>query len=435
MKNARQSAFEILLKIEKDGAYSNLTIDSTLSSAALDARDKAFVSALVYGVTERKLTVDYQLSLYLTKPLKKLRPEALIILRLGAYQLLFMDKVPSSAAVNESVKLTRANKCAYASSLVNAVLRAVSENGLRLPKENSENYLSVKYSCPVWLCEKWIREYGRRDAEQLLASSVGASETVLRVNTVKTSSEELLKSLRESGVNASSGYIENSLVLNNAGSIERLGEYKNGLFHVQDTASQLCAAALEAKSGQIVFDVCSAPGGKAFTVAQMMKNEGEIYAFDIYPHRVKLISEGAKRLGLSCVKALEGDASKLNGALPKADRVLCDAPCSGLGIIRRKPEIKYKSEIEISSLPEIQLQILKTASSYLKPGGRLVYSTCTLNRAENEDVVSRFLAENDGFKAVPPLANVSGERFLTLMPHKNNCDGFFIAALERKGTV
>ena len=431
-KKPRRVAFDILLKIEKDNAYSNLTLDGILSSSGLDTRDKAFVSALVYGVTERKLTLDYQLSSCLNKPLKKLKPQVLVILRLGVYQLLFMDRVPDSAGVNESVKLTKETGCSFASSLVNAVLRKCAKNGLILPPEDSPDYISVKYSCPKPLCDKWIREYGLEDTVSLLSSAVGANDTVIRVNTVKIAVTELKSLLEKEGVSVLDGYLENSLILKDFGDIEKLEAYQNGLFHVQDTASQLCVKALSPLPGQTVYDVCCAPGGKAFTAAEMMKNEGKVLAFDLYEHRVKLISDGAKRLGLDIIESSVSDAAVLNPSLQKADRVLCDVPCSGLGIIRRKPEIKYKSLESLEGLPDIQLKILKTACEYLKVGGRLVYSTCTLNKKENEDVVSRFLNENQSFALSCDCEDNGGKAMRTLMPHKNNSDGFFIAVLERK---
>lgn len=431
-KKPRRVAFDVLLKMEKDNAYSNLTLDGVLPSSGLDARDKAFVSALVYGVTERKLTIDRQLASCLDKPLKKLKPQVLVILRLGVYQLLFMDKVPESAAVNESVKLTKECGCSFASSLVNAVLRKCAKNGLVLPSEDSPEYLSVKYSCPKPLLDKWVNEYGLEDTVLLLSSSVGANDTVIRVNTVKTNAEELRRNLEKEGVSVFDGYTENSLILKNFGELERLESFQKGLFHVQDTASQLCVKALSPLPGQTVFDVCSAPGGKAFTAAEMMNNSGKVLAFDIYEHRVGLIADGAKRLGLGIIEATSGDASVYNPTLEKADRVLCDVPCSGLGIIRRKPEIKYKSLESLEGLPEIQLKILKTASEYLKVGGRLVYSTCTLNKSENEDVVNRFLSENKSFAFIGDCPENGGQPMRTLMPHKNNSDGFFIAVLERK---
>lgn len=431
-KKPRRVAFDILLKIEKDNAYSNLTLDGVLSSSGLDLRDRAFVSALVYGVTERKLTIDYQLVSCLDKPLKKLKPQILIILRLGVYQLLFMDKVPDSACVNESVKLTKECGCSFASSLVNAVLRKCAKNGLLLPDEDSPDYISVKYSCPRPLCDKWIDEYGYDNTVALLTCAVGSNDTVVRVNTVKCSEPELLRILESEGVSACAGYTENSLLIKNFGDLEKLKSYRDGLFHVQDTASQLCVKALRPCAGQTVYDVCSAPGGKAFTAAEMMENTGKVLAFDIYEHRVGLIRDGAKRLGLSIISAEKGDAGVFNPKLKKADCVLCDVPCSGLGIIRRKPEIKYKSLESLDGLPEIQLNILKTACEYLKVGGRLVYSTCTLNKKENEDVVNRFLCENRAFAFASECENNGGQAMRTLMPHKNNSDGFFIAVLERK---
>ncbi len=432
-KNARQVAFELLLRIEKDSAYSNLLLEELLSNTSLDTRDKSFVSALVYGTVERKLTLDYELSLYLSKPLKKLKPEVLTIMRLGAYQIFYMDKVPNSAAVNESVKLTRNNKSSYASSLVNAVLRKCTQNGVVLPEEkDEETYLSVKYSCPKWLIHKWINEYSKEDTVELLKGSNGKAETVIRVNTLKTSPDSLKEAFADEGIECSDGHTENSLIISlSSRDITELDSFKNGLFHVQDTASQLCAKALEVKSGDTVFDLCSAPGGKTFTLAEIMENKGKILAFDLYEKRAKLIENGAKRLGIEIVQAKAGDASVFNKDLGLADKVLCDVPCSGLGIIRRKPEIKYKEKESLDSLPCIQKEILKNASAYVKQGGRLVYSTCTLSKAENEEVCIDFLQNNKSFKAVKPLPNISDEEFLTLMPHKNASDGFFIASFER----
>ena len=431
-KNARQLSFEILLRIEKDNAYSNLTIDSILSKSALDTRDKAFVSALVYGVIERKITLDYQIERYLSQPLKKLKAPVLVILRMGAYQIFYMDKVPDSAAVNESVKLTKNNKCVYASSHVNAVLRKCSANSLVLPNKEDDDYLSIAYSCPKWLIHKWTSEYGKEDTLAFLSAGNKKAETIIRVNTLKTDSETLIQLLANEGIEAKKGYVQDSLIIClSSNEISLLKAYKLGLFHVQDTASQLCARALKAKKDDTVFDLCSAPGGKTFTVAELMENSGKILAFDLYEHRVKLISDGAKRLGIEIIEAKTADAATFNENYGLADKVLCDVPCSGLGIIRRKPEIKYKDESSFDGLFEIQLSILKNGARYVKPGGRLVYSTCTLNKKENEEVCEKFLSERKDFKSVLPLEDVSDENYLTLMPHKNNSDGFFIAAFER----
>ena len=439
LKNSpRQKAFEILLRIHTSNAYSNLTIDSYLQKDNMDSRDKAFVSALVYGVCERQLTLDYNLSRYLRQPLKKLKPEVLIILRLGAYQILFMDKIPSSAAVNESVNLTKANKSAFASGLVNAVLRNVIRNGLVLPDYNCENYLSVKYSCPQWLIDMWQSAYGVTETEKILETSLGEVPVYIRVNTTKISSDELISVLADENIIAEKvDCIEDALVLRKQGSVEHLDSFKNGLFHVQDVSSQLCCKALGATEGDKVLDVCSAPGGKTFTVSEYMNNRGFVTACDIYESRVKLIESGALRLGLDSVRTEVNDATRFNECLGQFDKVLCDVPCSGLGIVKRKPEIKYKSLDDIDNLYDLQYLILCVTSAYVKKNGTLVYSTCSLNPKENVEVCRRFLADNKDFV----LSDVSGgedfgiieEKMLTVLPYKNNTDGFFIAKFERKG--
>ncbi len=435
MVNARQVAYDILLKTEKQGAYSNIILDSVLSKTKLDTRDKSFVSALFYGVIERKLTIDYQLQKYLTKPLKKLKPDVLLMLRIGAYQILFMDKVPTSAAVNETVSLAKKNGCAYAAGLINAVLRKVDKAGLQLPENtDSAEYLSVRYSCPQWLVEKWITEYGHECAEGLLSASLGSPECFIRVNNVKTTEQDLISLFYEEGIICNRTDYENTLTIELKGKdIEQLNSFKKGLFHVQDLSCQLCVKALRVQQGQTVFDLCSAPGGKAYTIAETMQDSGQVFCFDIHKNRVDLINNGAKRLGLTSIKGAVSDASVFNEEIGSADRVLCDVPCSGLGIIRRKPEIKYKNKDELDSLPEIQLKILKNGSRYVKKGGILVYSTCTLSKDENEHVCMDFLKNNSNFEALIPLPEISDEKFITLMPHESGGDGFFIAAFKRKG--
>lgn len=433
MTNTRKVAFEALMKIEKDSAFSNLTLDSFLTKTELDARDKSFVSALFYGVIERKLTLDYNLSLYLDKPLKKLKPEVLIILRLGAYQILFMDKVPSSAAVNESVKLSK-KSCSFASGLINAVLRKVDKNGLCLPdKMDIAEYLSVKFSCEKWICKKWINEYGAEDTENILKSCNGSPDVYIRVNTTKISADDLIDKLSSEGVSAEKTYIDNALkVVLGGNDIEKLKAYSDGFFHVQDLASQICIKVLDAKKGERVFDLCSAPGGKAYTAAEYMENDGSVLCFDKHQKRVDLINKGALRLNLGIIQGEVSDALIFREDLGRADRVLCDVPCSGLGIIRRKPEIKYKSEDELKDLPEIQYSILTNGAKYVKKGGRLVYSTCALSKDENENVCNKFLNDNSNFKVIRPIPEICDDDFITLMPHKNGSDGFFIACFERK---
>ncbi len=441
MKNARQVAFEALLKVHKDGAYSNLVVDSLLKEhPELDERDKAFVCNIVYGTLDRLILIDYNLGLYLNQPVRKLRPELHTILRMGTYQLLFMDKVPSRAAVNESVNLAKVNKSKFAASMVNAVLRRVSDNGLRLPEssENDPNYLAIKYSCPEWLISLWIDAYGFDNAISLAEKALEAPPVVVRANTTKISADELIWKLAEEGViSQKCETIPDALILSNTGSVDELLAYKEGLFHAQDLASQICCKALDPQEGETVFDLCSAPGGKAFTIAETMKNTGVLRAFDIYQSRVELIKSGAERQGLTNVFTYLSDASIYNENYGKADRVLCDVPCSGLGIIRRKPEIRFKSREDIDNLPELQYRILCNAIKYLKDGGRIVYSTCTLNPKENSEICDRFLAEHPDFSAVklfPDLPRYSeNDKYLTLMPHIHSTDGFFVAAFVKNG--
>ena len=441
MKSARQVAFEALIKIHRDGAYSNLIVDSLLKeNSDLDERDRAFVCNLVYGTLDRLILIDYNLGLYLNQPVRKLKPELHTILRMGTYQLLFMDKVPSRAAVNESVNLAKVNKSSFAASLVNAVLRRVADNGIRLPdtSETNPDYLAIKYSCPEWLISLWIESYGYDNAVALAEKALEAPPVVIRVNTTKITPDELIWKLAEEGViSEKTDIASDALIISNTGSVDELEAYKQGYFHAQDLASQLCCAALDPQEGETVFDLCSAPGGKAFTIAERMNNTGVVRAFDIYQSRVELIKNGATRLGLSNVFSYLSDASIFNENYGLADRVLCDVPCSGLGIIRRKPEIRFKNRSDIDNLPELQYRILCNATRYLKQGGRLVYSTCTLNPAENSDVCNRFLSEHPEFTAVEVLPDVprfsTEEKFLTLMPHINSTDGFFIAVFEKNG--
>ena len=434
-KNARLVAFEILLKTEKEKSFSNIVVDTALKDSSLEARDKAFVSRLVYGCIERKITLDFQIESHLSGSIKTIKTPVLIVLRMGAYQILFMDKVPDFSAVNECVKLSHNIGVNYASGLINAVLRKISSYGIIFPDENDSRHLSVRYSCPLNLISMWKKAYGEENTKKLLEASLETPETVIRVNTLLTTPEKLIHILFDEGIIAEKTYIENALVINKTGAeIDLLPSFKKGLFHVQDIASQLCVKALGVKENEMIIDACSAPGGKAFTIAEEMKNTGRIFAFDLYPSRTELIDKGAERLKIENIETCVCDSTKYYPSVQKADRVLCDVVCSGLGVIRRKPEIKYKELDSFKELPEIQYTILKNASCYVKTGGRLVYSTCTLNKRENERVCDRFLEENSSFRCIQPLDIPHfGDMYYTLMPHINGSDGFFIAVFERIG--
>lgn len=432
MDRARTAAFEILLRLQKDGAYSNLSLEGNAALAPMPARDRAFVASLVYGVTERLLTLDYNLSLYLTKPLSRLQPEVLCLLRLGVCQLLFFDKVPPSAAVNETVQLAK-RRCGYAAGLVNAVLRKVAAAGLCLPKEDDPAFRSVKYSCPQWLIDRWDVQYGKENTDGILETSLLPAPVTARVNPLRTTPQDLRKALTAQGAAVSDGPAPELLTLEKLPCpVDELPAFCAGWFHVQDPASFFCVRALDARPGDTVFDLCAAPGGKTFGIAEEMQDQGVVRAFDLYESRVKLIAGGAKRLGLTCVQPAVQDASRPAG-IGLADRVLCDVPCAGLGVIRRKPEIKYKPEESLRSLPALQLSILQNGAACVKPGGRLIYSTCSLSRAENEDVCAAFLSGTGDFRPVSPLPQRGEDCMLTLFPHKDGCDGFFIAAFEKRG--
>lgn len=436
-KSARQIAFEILLKIEKDKAYSNLAIDSAVKAYCNDSTDCAFISYLVYGVVERKITLDYVVSKYLDKPINKLKKDVLICLRLGAYQILFSQKVPQSAAVNESVKLAKNNNCQYASGMINAVLRKISIDDLIVDQTLVvEEKISIEYSVPTELVKFFIYHYGEETTKAFFQSDLEPKKIYIKVNTTKTTTEELSEILDSEGVENEATFLPDSLQIHLNGAVYELQSYKDGLFHVEDLSSQLCVEALSAFEGCTAIDVCAAPGGKSFSIAECMKNQGVLYSCDLYEQRVGLITDGAERLGLTCIKTCVNDASVFNDKLPKADVVLCDVPCSGLGIIGKKPEIKYKKLDDIKELIPIQKQILQTSSQYVKKGGRLVYSTCSVNPNENRKICDAFLKNNPDFSSVKVLPNVKrtideGD-YLTLMMHTNNCDGFFIALFERK---
>lgn len=438
MADPRQLALETLRKLLQNNSYSNLSIAGALRSSDLSGADKSFYTTCVYGVLERKITLDYNLAQSLRQPLKKLNPTVYAILLLGAYQILFLEKVPDHAAINESVKLTRKNGVGFASGLCNAVLRSVAKEGLRLPNapeplpregedlsEEAAQYYSVLYSVPVPLLTLWVGAYGLEKTEGILKDALGPRPLTVRVNTTKTTAQALRERLETAGVRAvPHEHVRDALVLEEAGDVSALPAFQEGLFHVQDAASQLCCENLAAGPGMRVYDLCAAPGGKSCTLAEHMGDTGTVEAFDLYEKRVGLIEENARRLGLSSVKAAVGDATVFDPERPLADRVLCDVPCAGYGDIGRKPEIRFRDPGLVDNLPPLQYDILNNAEKYLAPGGRLVYSTCSLNPAENEAVAERFLQEH-------PQCRLLFRK--TYFPQDYQCDGFFNAVFEKDG--
>lgn len=433
MRSAREICLKLLDSTERGQEYSNIALDNALCRyPELRDVDRRFISALYYGVLERKLTLDAIIEDRSTRPSTKLSSELRQILRMGLYQLLYMDTVPESAAVNESVKLAKGLKNQGAAGFVNALMRGFIRDGCKIPKSGVKlKDLSIEFSCPEWIISSLIRDYGENTALSVLRCSMGRASLTARLNTCKFSNEDILNELSAQSVKCKTlTEVDSAVELIGCGAVETLTAYQKGMFHIQDLSCQICCHELGAKPGETVLDLCSAPGGKAFTIAELMGDSGRVMAYDLHPNRVRLIKSGAERLGLKSVVAAVNNAKVFCSEIPQADRVLCDVPCSGLGVIRRKPEIKYRAEEEISALAETQYAILNTSSKYLKRGGTLVYSTCTLRRCENDDIVERFLSENPDFE--PVKLNGFTEYKTTITPDMFGSDGFFIAKLQRK---
>ena len=440
MITARDAAFSALKNVA-NGAYSSIALDAVLNSTSLSERDKAFATALFYGVLEKEKLLDHLIKICLSKPNQRIKPDVRLILRMGIYQLGFMDKVPDNAAVDQSVTLAKKHGQYKLSGFVNAVLHAYIRKGKPTAAsiENNAVNSAVEFSCPQWLIKLWCDAYGNDICQGILKSMDGRAPIYARVNNVLCKQDALVDALDKCNVAATEvKWLSNALELKNTRDIEKLQPFRTGWFHVQDIASQLCCMALEPQPGERILDVCSAPGGKAFTIAELMGDNGEVIACDLYPKRVELIAKGAARLGLKSIAPLMRDALDPSDNIV-ADRVLCDAPCSGLGVIRRKPDIKNKAPQELSQLPDLQYRILCSASESVKEGGVLVYSTCTLNPCENQGVVERFLEEHSSFEPYPfgfpaEVAGVIEEPAYcrTLFPHIAGSDGFFIARLRKK---
>ena len=434
-KSVRYVVLELLNKMD-NGAYSNLALDSILKVSEFSERDKSFATHMFYGVIERKLTLEYIISLYSSKPLQKLDKVVVNILKIGLYQLKFMDSVPDNAAVNETVNLTKQAKIGSASGFVNAILRSfIRDNkNIKYPVDKVQR-LSIEYSCNPELTKKMCTEYSYELAEELLKSSITPHKTYVRVNNLKITAENLIIEFSKLGIHAEEvDFTDNCLAIDKLIDVEKCELFLNGYFHVQDLSSQLCCKALAPEADELVIDICAAPGGKTFTLAELMNNRGRIIAADLHEKRVNLIKKGATRLDISIIETMQNDAKKFNNNIPIADKILCDVPCSGFGVIRSKPELKYVELNKIKQLPEIQYEILSTASQYLKKGGELVYSTCTINKDENDDVIDRFLKEHTNFEPVEVLSefsDVSKGYKATIFPHHFGCEGFFISKIRK----
>ena len=434
---ARETALNALIACRKDGAWSNGALKDLILRDKLDGRDAALASRLCYGVLQNRNLLDFYLKQLLTGRIKDLHPVLHDILHLGLYQIYFLDKIPASAAVNESVELARCycKRQKFAPGLVNAVLRnAVRTKGtLKEPAS-----LEDRYSHPAELIRLLQRDLGIERIEPMLRANNDIPQTVVQVNTMRTTAENLAESLGREGVEAKPhAWMPDCLVLGSTGNLERLEAFQKGLFYVQDPAARLSVLCAGIDEGSHVLDCCAAPGGKSFAAAIAMKGSGSVISCDIHPHKAVLIQNGAKRLGLEAVTATLQDATSPRDEWVDAmDVVLADVPCSGYGIIRKKPDIRLKSPKSMEDLPALQLEILCNQANYVKQGGVLLYSTCTLLKRENEEVVQKFLRLRGDFDPeplpLPPVFPDCKSGMLTLVPGEYDTDGFFIAKLRRK---
>lgn len=423
----REAAINALYKIEKDGTYSTKAIVDAANRFD-GAQDRAFVNELTMGVLRNKMRIDYIIEAYSKIKLKKISPWVLQILRTGIYQLVMMDKIPPSAACNEAVKLASKYAHKAARGYVNGLLRNVARNLDNLPtpkRENTTEFLSVMYSCPSWLTEKLISQFGESTCEEILADSLLPHPTMIRANSFKTTPNELIDILQKEGICAEqSADVPQCLIIRGAIDINSSDAYKAGYYTLQNINSMRAAIALDPKGRETVIDVCAAPGGKTTHIAELMQNDGKVLGMDIHSHKIQLIERAAERLSLSCVSAVVHNSEELKEELRGiADRVLADVPCSGIGVIHKKPDIKWnRKPSDIDALCETQLKILNSSAEYVKAGGILVYSTCTILKEENSDIIADFLNSHTEFE------KVSEELYLA---HKTGGSGFYICKLRK----
>ncbi len=433
---ARQAAYQVLMRCRKNGAWSEDAVSSEIAKRGLDSRDGALCSRIAIGVLQNTALLDHYIGCYCSMPVKKLDPRLLDILRLSAYQLLFLDKIPVSAAVNEGVKLCKKQVNQKAAGLCNAVLRRIAEHRDALPDipgEGTPDYLTVKYSHPLWYTEELVAQHGYDFAETVLAANNVTPPVYAHSNTLHDHAA-LEQSLETLGAQPTA--LPGSVTLITTAGMTELEAFRNGDFYIQDMAAKLAAMVGQAQPGMTVLDACAAPGGKTIAAAMLMGNRGKIISCDIHEKKLRLIQENMQRLGISIVETRTMDARKpyedMQGMF---DLIIADVPCSGLGVIRRRPEIRTKNREELDGLPAIQRDILEGLAPCLKPGGVLVYSTCTVRSKENEELVRAFLADHSEFAAeaftLPMGIGDVADGMMTFWPQLHDTDGFFVCKMRK----
>ena len=442
MDIVREVALKTLYKIDKEEAYSNIALDENIKENRnkLDDRDIGFISEIVYGVTSWKLTIDEMIKKYSKLQLKKISPWILNILRMGIYQIVFLDKVPKSAAVNESVNLAKRYGHKGSRNFVNAILRKIDKKDYEafFEIENPIERISKTTSMPTWIIKELLKDNDIKKVEEICKASNIKPKVTIRVNTLKTDKETVKKQLIERNIIVNEGELEDFLILEKAKNIEQLDLFKQGYFTVQDEGAGLVAKIVNPKPNEWILDACSSPGGKTTYMAELMENKGKIVAWDLHPHRVKLVEENAKRLGIHIVETKCQDAMIYNETYKEIfDKILLDVPCLGIGVLKRKPDIKWKRNPEdIPQIAQIQEKILEICSQYLKPNGQIVYATCSIFSAENDKIVEKFLKNNQAFTyakiEIPQMEKSLENSNLIQLYQGEETDGFFICKLQKK---
>jgi len=442
--NVREVALDILLSIEKNQAFSNLLLNKSIEKHGIKGKDTGLLTEMVYGTIQRKLTLDYYLEPFIKNP-KKLQDWVRVLLRLSLYQMVYLDRIPERAVFYEAVEIAKKRGHKGISSMVNGVLRTIQRNGLKSLDEIKKplERISIETSHPLWLVERWAEQYGVEKTQGICEANLRAPKQSLRVNTSKFTKEEVKAQLAEEGIQVKDGLFLEEALETQKGNAVYTEAFKQGMFTVQDESSMLVAHALDVEPNETILDSCAAPGGKSTHIAERLQHTGQVVSLDIHAHKVKLIEDQAKRLGLDNIDTKVSDSRKVQELFKDEtfDRILVDAPCTGFGVMKRKPDVKYtKTEQDVKQLARIQADILRAVAPLLKKGGTLVYSTCTIDQDENQEVVYQFLQEQKDFQfdttfkeRMPSVLHPHvTESQIQLLPDDFQSDGFYIASLRKK---
>lgn len=446
MKNCRQFAYLALLEVYKKGAYTDIALNKILTENQINNLDKGLICELVYGIVRRQRTLDHLITQFSTKKAEDQPLFLRIILQIGLYQLRYLNQIPASAAVNTSVELAKINKLGKLSGVVNGILREYIRKSqlndpLKLPKNEVEK-IGILESFPNWMIENFIAQIGLENTLKLCQWYNQTPKIDLRVNILKTSLDDLEKHFLEQNIKVTRiNNLPQGLRLDQgSGNIEKLPGFQQGWFTVQDSSAQLVSHFLDPQPGEVIIDACAAPGGKTTHIAELIGDDGEIWACDVYPKRLKKVQENCDRLGLKSIKIQTADSRKLSQFKGIGDRVLLDVPCSGLGTLHKRPDIRWRQTAEkIKEITQLQQELLENSATWVKKGGVLVYATCTINKAENEDIIEQFLEKNPQWEIekpsfkIPYVNLVESEKWMKIWPHKYNMDGFFMVKLQKKG--